>query len=94
LSGRTYFIAAGRSEVGPEIWSTDGTPAGTAPVLPFPFFSFPFDLVAFHGRLYFFAESGPPAAPVFALFFSDGTLEGPISSTTSPCRPAAAVRSG
>ncbi len=76
LGDRTYFIVGGRSDVGPEIWSTDGTPAGTAPILPFPFFAFPFDLVALPDRLLFFARSGSPSAPIFSLFFSDGTLEG------------------
>jgi ELWxxDGT repeat protein len=76
LGDRTCFTTSQRSGVGQEIWSTDGTAAGTAPLLPFPYFSFPFDLVAFHGRLYFFAVSGPPSAPIFSLFFSDGTPEG------------------
>ncbi len=76
LGNRIYFTAEQRSGAGLEVWSTDGTAAGTAPLIPFPFFRFPFGLAAFDGKLYFFAQSGPPAAPLFSLFVSDGTPDG------------------
>lgn len=73
--GRVYFGAADPAH-GDELWSTDGTPEGTAlvkDIAPGRLGSYPRSLVAWHGRLYFRAREVPNG---MELWTSDGTAEG------------------
>jgi ELWxxDGT repeat protein len=89
LGGALYFLAEGAGRgVGPELWVSDGTAAGTAPVLADPAAARPLDpayLTAFGGALYFFAGAGEPTAR-FALWRSDGTAAGtaPLRELSAP----------
>lgn len=75
LGDRVYFAASGAAH-GDELWSTDGTPEGTALVKDIAagkLGSHPRSLVAWHGRLYFRARD---IAHGMELWTSDGTAEG------------------
>jgi ELWxxDGT repeat protein len=77
LGSKTFFIAWNTRGQESEIWMTDGTAAGTAPVIPdanAPHPYFPHALTAFKGALYFFAESRDPLHR--GLWRSDGTAAG------------------
>ncbi len=82
LGGRAFFglvVAEGL-----ELWSSDGTAAGTVPVIsdvdaPRPLN--PRSFAVLHGILYFYAETGDPARPG-ALWRSDGTAAGTRIVTT------------
>ena len=87
LGERTYLIAAREGGIGETVWSTDGTAAGTAPLAPAADFRSPFDLVVFHGRIYFWALSGPLPAPVYSLYGSDGTAAGTAIVKSVPLAP-------
>jgi ELWxxDGT repeat protein len=77
LDGRVYFIAAEGD--GPfAVWSTDGTPAGTALVRDIaggPVDSFPRGLVAWRGRLWLAARDRSTG---MELWTSDGTAAGTV----------------
>jgi ELWxxDGT repeat protein len=73
----------------PELWTTDGTAAGTAPVIaslnaPRP--TNPRSLAVLQGDLYFFADTGNPARPL-SLWRSNGTEAGTFPVTDFP-RPS------
>jgi ELWxxDGT repeat protein len=71
VNGRLLFLARGW-----EVWSTDGTTAGTALVHDFdevPASSGPLSQIGLDGRLLFSARTAEDAAP---LFVSDGTTGG------------------
>lgn len=73
--GRVYFAAADKAH-GEELWSTDGTPEGTAlvkDIAPGPLSSSPHGLAAWNGRLWFRARNIPQG---MELWTSDGTAEG------------------
>jgi ELWxxDGT repeat protein len=75
VGGRVYFSASDPAH-GDELWSTDGTPEGTARVkdiTPGPLGSYPRNLVAWNGRLWFRARD---IAHGMELWTSDGTAEG------------------
>jgi ELWxxDGT repeat protein len=80
LNGRLYF-AAKDAQTGVELWSTDGTAAGTQRLLdlnPGAPWSAPCGLVPFKGRLYFRANAVGPnigSAPR-DLWSTDGTAAG------------------
>ena len=72
---RLYFAASDTAH-GDELWSTDGTPEGTAPVkdiAPGRLDAEPRSLVVWNGRLYFRARD---VAQGMELWTSDGTAEG------------------
>jgi ELWxxDGT repeat protein len=74
FDGRLYFTAVGPS--GREVWSSDGTPAGTHEAIdvnPGPAGSNPTNYVVFQHRLLFRAS---PAATGAEWFTSDGTTGG------------------
>jgi ELWxxDGT repeat protein len=80
FGGRIYFPASDGAH-GQELWRSDGTAAGTAPVgdlNPGAQGSLPSSLTVWNGRLYFVAAPG--AIDVgdggFTLYSSDGTLAG------------------
>jgi ELWxxDGT repeat protein len=77
MGGRLYFSAAASSE--PELWSTDGTSAGTLTVSgtsPFDS-SFPCDITASGQQVFFTAYNGPdPQAIGRELWVTDGTASG------------------
>ncbi|HEX3130877.1 MAG TPA: ELWxxDGT repeat protein [Thermoanaerobaculia bacterium] len=73
--GRVYFRASDPAH-GDELWSTDGTPEGTAlvkDIAPGPLGSSPQGLVAWNGRLWFRARNIPQG---MELWTSDGTAKG------------------
>jgi ELWxxDGT repeat protein len=75
LDGRVFFAASDRQH-GEELWSTDGTPQGTARLLeivPGPMGSYPRGLTAWNGRLWFRARD---AVHGMELWTSDGTAAG------------------
>jgi ELWxxDGT repeat protein len=75
LDGRVWF-AASDPRHGDELWSTDGTPEGTARLLdiaPGLLGSYPRSLAAWNGRLWFRARD---AVHGMELWTSDGTAEG------------------
>jgi len=84
IGGRTFFLAEGlERQLGIELWVTDGTAAGTAPVLPGPTRPDPnaprprqlHSLKVFKDALYFAANTGDPAQPR-GIWRSDGTAAG------------------
>ena len=79
IGGRTFFLAEGlERRLGFELWVTDGTAAGTAPVLPDPTAPRPrqlHSLTVFKDALYFAANTGDPAQPR-GIWRSDGTAAG------------------
>jgi ELWxxDGT repeat protein len=75
LDGRVFFAGSDRQH-GDELWSTDGTPEGTARVLdvvPGPMGSYPRGLTAWNGRLWFRARDRVHGMEPWS---SDGTAEG------------------
>ncbi len=75
LGDRVYFAASDMAH-GDELWSTDGTPEGTAlvkDIAPGKLDAEPRSLVAWRGRLYFRARD---IAHGMELWTSDGTAEG------------------
>ena len=75
LDGRVWF-AASDLQHGDELWSTDGTPEGTARLLdiaPGLLGSYPRSLAVWNGRLWFRARD---AEHGMELWTSDGTAEG------------------
>jgi ELWxxDGT repeat protein len=75
LAGRVYFAATDPAH-GDELWSTDGTPEGTAlvrDIVPGPLGSHPRDLVTWNGQLYFRAHT---LLYGMELWTSDGTADG------------------
>jgi trimeric autotransporter adhesin len=85
--GPTLFFVATLRPEGQELWSTDGTPAGTglvADIVPGLGSSFPHALCELNGLLYFAANNGSGAR----LWRSDGTAAG-----TYEVAPAAAYGS-
>jgi ELWxxDGT repeat protein len=73
--GVLYFVA--QDEHGPELWRSDGTPAGTHPVIdlrPGPEGSGVRSLALFKGRIYFNADDGRGPA----LWRTDGTASGTV----------------
>ncbi|NRD49030.1 ELWxxDGT repeat protein [Corallococcus exiguus] len=62
LGGRAYWLQRN------ELWTSDGTPQGTRPMLDTPFASSPTPPVAFNGALYFSVGT--------SLYRSDGTSQG------------------
>ncbi len=70
---RVFFSAITVAH-GRELWSSDGTAAGTrlVDIRPGPLSSAPTGLVAFKGKLFFFANDGKG----YALWTSDGTAGG------------------
>jgi ELWxxDGT repeat protein len=84
IGGRTFFLAEGlERRLGDELWVTDGTAAGTVPVLSDP--TNPDaaaprprqlrSLTVFKDALYFTANTGDPAHPL-GIWRSDGTAAG------------------
>ncbi|MFL6197611.1 MAG: ELWxxDGT repeat protein [Thermoanaerobaculia bacterium] len=78
LDGRVWFAASdpGIGGKGDELWSTDGTPEGTARLLdiaPGLLGSYPRSLAVWNGRLWFRARD---AVHGMELWTSDGTAEG------------------
>lgn len=74
--GRVFFVAA--DEHGQELWTSDGTAAGTrlvADLEPGALGSDPRSLTVFQDRLYFTAEVGDSGSELWA---SDGTPEGTV----------------
>ena len=74
-SGGTVYFSARDSDLGQELWSTDGTPSGTrfvADLYPGPGDSYPSDFVPFAGGVLFIAR----LADGEALLFTDGTTSG------------------
>lgn len=73
--GRLFFLASS-TDRGAEIWTTDGTAAGTRPLTRFalsnPFAEIPW-IKEVDGRAYFVADDG---AHGFELWRSDGTVQG------------------
>ncbi|HEX4961410.1 MAG TPA: ELWxxDGT repeat protein [Thermoanaerobaculia bacterium] len=79
LNGKVYFIAKSfdRDHVS-EIWETDGTATGTAPMIPdlaAPRPVNPVNLTLFQGALYFFTNGDGSGVSV-GLWRSDGTAAG------------------
>jgi ELWxxDGT repeat protein len=75
VDGKVFFRAY-REATGFELWQTDGTPAGTEPVVdlwPGPDGSFPSWLTALEDRLFFFADSSPQER---GLWSTDGSADG------------------
>ncbi len=72
--GRLFFTATTAAH-GRELWSSDGTVAGTrlVDIRPGPIPSGPLGLVAFKGKLFFFAYGDDKG---YALWTSDGTAGG------------------
>jgi ELWxxDGT repeat protein len=84
IGGRTFFLAEGlQRRLGFELWMTDGTAAGTLPVLSDPTSPDPNAprprqlqwLTVFKDALYFTANTGDPARPR-GIWRSDGTAAG------------------
>jgi ELWxxDGT repeat protein len=81
VSGAVFFVLYLTPQVGdpgPQLWITDGTVAGTRPVVdpgPGQAFFNPFSLRAMNGRLYFFATG---ADGLLGLWRSDGTAAGTV----------------
>jgi len=78
FNGKAALVVATADRQTPELWVTDGTAAGTVPViasLAAPRPTNPRGLTVFQGDLYFFADTGEPARPV-SLWRSDGTEAG------------------
>jgi ELWxxDGT repeat protein len=79
IGGRTFFLAEGlERRLGFELWVTDGTAAGTTPVISDPNASRPrqlHSLTVFEDALYFTANTGNPAQPR-GIWRSDGTAAG------------------
>lgn len=76
--GRVYFGGSDKTH-GDELWSTDGTPEGTAlvkDIAPGLLGSYPRSFAARHGRLYFRARDSGGMAHGMELWTSDGTAEG------------------
>ena len=74
-AGNTLFFVNDDGFTGPELWKTDGTPAGTALVKDInqgSIGSYPANLFNFNGKLYFIADYG--YGPF--LWTSDGTNAG------------------
>ena len=73
VDGMVYFIA--QDENGNELWKTNGTPAGTARVLPSGLSMNPFrSPINFNGTLFFIATDGAGEG----IWKSDGTAEGTV----------------
>jgi ELWxxDGT repeat protein len=74
LDGRVFFAASDLAH-GNELWSTDGTPEGTArlEIAPGLLGSYPRGLTVWNGRLWFRARDGVHG---MELWTSDGTVEG------------------
>ena len=91
--GDRLFFAAHTPELGLELWTSDGTPAGTRALdlLPGPLGSWPSSLLGAGGRLVFTADRGTHG---MELYQSDGTLEGTtlladIAPGDTPSSPSA-----
>ena len=88
--GRIFFSSSDQAH-GTELWTSDGTAAGTGPIAdinPGPNGSYPGDLTAVGGRLFFTATDGSGAGP--GLWVSDGTAAGThaVAPGLSPARLA------
>jgi ELWxxDGT repeat protein len=73
FAGRLFFGAVGDVSHGYELWSTDGTPSGTAlfsDIFPGPDSSYPSGLTVAGDRLFFIADDGVHG---FELWETDGT---------------------
>jgi len=82
LANRAYFVASD-AEHGQEVWSTDGTDAGSAlfaDLVPGTQSSFPLGLTVAFGKLYFLGGGTYPIQPL--LWVTDGTPGGtqPVSA--------------
>lgn len=89
--GGTVYFSATTSAHGRELWTTNGTPAGTVlfkDINPGTAESNPFDLQVFDGKIYFRVHVGGPAF----LYVSDGTVEGTGPAVLSPETPTGIVR--
>jgi ELWxxDGT repeat protein len=74
--GGILYLRMGDDIVGAELWTSDGTAAGTFPVediVPGPMSSFPQNLGGVDGKLYFTANDGTTGGE---LWESDGTAAG------------------
>ncbi|HEX4960893.1 MAG TPA: ELWxxDGT repeat protein [Thermoanaerobaculia bacterium] len=76
--GKALLVLAGAERGVRELWVTDGTAAGTLPVIADPGAARPQNprsLAVFQGAAYLYAETGDPARPQ-GLWRSDGTAAG------------------
>lgn len=90
FGGLVYFAATTATH-GRELWTTDGTPAGTMlfkDINPGTADSNPFDLQVFDGKIFFRVHVGGPAS----LYVSDGTADGTGPAVLSPETPTGIVR--
>ncbi len=83
--GRLYFSAADETQ-GTELWTSDGTPAGTYAVTDIA----PSGLTPFHGAIYFggLSDGSGGSGGSGGLFKSDGTAQGTVE--VQPTAPAGA----
>ena len=83
----TVYFMARDPEHGPELWSTDGTPAGTrlvADIRPGTEGSAIEWLTEYKGQVWFYADDGQHG---FALWRSDGTAAGTVLAIDLPALP-------
>lgn len=74
LNGTGYFLAGAVSDSGQNLWTTDGTPAGTEPVTSFPFGTLD-HLTRVNDTLFFGVDHGNNQV-TDGLWKSDGTADG------------------
>lgn len=91
----TLFFRANDGTLGPELWRSDGTPAGTQLVkdlLPGVWGSEPMELTAVNNTLFFVARDGTSSSP--GLWRSDGTAQGTIQIAGPTITPQMAFPGG